>query len=116
MTKSEAHHFKPGDLAILQHPTHFYEYEGWIVEIVSHLGNGRSVNLNTMERRLTYGYHVRLLSKSAQHLTGRGVWRCRPHQLRPIVRPDESLDTDQARQASKREILEVSEDTAEAVI
>lgn len=116
MTKSNTHYFKIGDLAILQHATHFHEYENWIVEIVSHLTARRTVDLRTMERHLQFGYSVRLISASAEILPGAGVWCCSPHQLRPIVRPDEALDNDQAAEASRREILEVSEKTAESFI
>ena len=115
MTNSNAHYFKVGDLAILQHATHFHEYENWIVEIVSHLTTHRTVDLRTMERYSQFGYSVRLISASAKNLPGAGVWCCSPHQLRPIVRPDEDLDTEQAVVASKGEIREVSEETAESV-
>ena len=68
-----------------------------------------------MERHSQVGYSIRLISASAKNLPGGGVWCCSPHQLRPIVRPDEALDTEQAGVASKGEIREVSEETAESV-
>ena len=90
--------FQPGELAVLQHATHFHEYNGWLVEILDRPSERWTMDLRTMERRLVLGYPVKLICDNADELPYKGVWRCMPWQLRRLGRPD--IDLEQQRVAA----------------
>ena len=84
--------FVEGELVIMQHATHYDEWNGAPAVEVGGLTVRSPVDMRTMETVTFVGYQVLPLVEGAFKVT------CKPHQLRKLREPD----AEQRREATRR--------------
>jgi hypothetical protein len=77
--------FKVGELVIMQNASYYTEWNGALGVVVSPLALRTSMDLVTMRYRTSSSYRVKVLADDGV------IVDARPHQLRPLHGPDETV-------------------------
>ncbi len=77
--------FKVGELVIMQNASYYTEWNGALGVVVNPLALRTSMDLVTMRYRTSASYRVKVLADDGV------IVDARPHQLRPLHGPDETV-------------------------
>jgi len=98
-----SHHFKVGEMVIMQNASYFNEYNGYPAIVVGDYDIRNTLDLSSMVRDENFCYQVEIL-KGPDCLSGEEFVVCaKPHQLR---RPDNKPSVRYVREKFQRVLTE----------